>query len=49
MTLNYRIYDWAGNEPFGDIRFSTFEDAWDHIMEHVDDEDAHQEYHVDQE
>lgn len=28
----YKIYDWAGNLPFGSKEFRTFEDAWEMIL-----------------
>ena len=31
MKVQYIIYDWAGNKPFGDKTFNDFEDAWSYI------------------
>lgn len=31
MKPQYMIKDWAGNLPFGEVRFSDFEDAWSYI------------------
>ena len=40
------IKDWAGNQCFGGIEFTTFEDAWEYIYEKFDDEEEYQEYQV---
>ena len=31
MKRYWMIFDRAGNKPFGEQRFDTFEDAWSHI------------------
>jgi hypothetical protein len=31
----YEIQDWAGNKPFGNEIFDTFDDAWERIALHV--------------
>jgi len=41
----FKIFDWAGNELTKHGTFETFEDAWDYIFEHFEEED-HQELFV---
>lgn len=50
----YKIFDWAGNKPFGEKRFDTFEDAWEYLYEWLSEnrpeeefEDECGEYYVD--
>jgi hypothetical protein len=33
------LEDWAGNRLHGNIEFETFEDGWDFIAEHYQEED----------
>lgn len=35
MKRDWMIFDWAGNKPFGEQRFDTFEDAWEHVFSHL--------------
>lgn len=51
--MNFIIRDWAGNHPFTDKLFKTFEDAWGFLLEffHDNDMDADewgQEYYVEE-
>ena len=56
MTQKFIIKDWADNHLFTDEVFDTFEDAWEHIYENVDNslfdetgddnDNVHQEYFV---
>lgn len=51
------IKDWANNTPFGDMTFDSFEDAWGHVYEYVEEQspkteqdydDYCGEYHVEE-
>ena len=42
----YAIYDWAGNRLSKHGTFKTFEDGWDYILEHWEDEEDHGELYV---
>lgn len=47
----FKIFDWAGNAIKPDLKFRTFEDAWDYILGDLTDElklteDDYQEYYV---
>lgn len=33
----FKIFDWAGNKPFGEKTFETFEDAWEHVYEYLNE------------
>lgn len=44
--MKYYIYDWAGNELWRHGSFSSFEDGWDYIMEHWENEEDHQDLYV---
>ena len=34
----YKIIDWIGNEIFPDKKFTTYEDGWEYIYEHIEEE-----------
>jgi len=49
MGLNktmWIIKDWAGNKPFPDKKFKTFQDAWEFIYGKFPDEEDWQEFYV---
>lgn len=49
MSPQFRIYDWAGNLPFGEKTFCSFEDAWNYLLAFFPDEEDEEffaEYYV---
>lgn len=45
--IKYEIRDWMNNSMFNGQAFESFESAWDHIYQNVEDEDhAYDEYFV---
>ena len=36
--FDYIIQYWAGNRMFPTLTFNTFEDAWDHVVENLEEE-----------
>jgi len=54
--MRWIIWDWAGNRPFGNMEFDSWETAWEYIYANVDssefdqtqneNDNVHQEYYV---
>tara|TARA_R100001132_G_C3216409_1_gene56974 strand:- start:26 stop:223 length:198 start_codon:yes stop_codon:yes gene_type:complete len=42
----WKIEDWAGNCPFGDVDFKTFQEGWSFIHEKIEDDELLDEYFV---
>lgn len=51
MSELWCIFDWAGNKPFGDFYFDSFEDGEEFLSEHLNKhgcyETDRQEYSID--
>jgi len=37
--MKFEIRDWAGNRPFGNLEFESFEQAWNYIEDFHEDAD----------
>lgn len=37
--MQFKIFDWAGNAPFGEKLFKTFDEAWEFLFSRFEDED----------
>ena len=46
MTTKHMIQDWAGNVMFNGLVFDSFDDAWMHIDEFVNEDEHNDVYAI---